>query len=190
MVINETVLERQIREQYKGGGYTVITDPEGWTVIMCPAWIVKIKNDHIPRKVISLMALHLGFLPEPETAYRIMKGSGEPSVQDMIYESATENVRWLDEGVEEVEAGKTVAVPVKKTQLTLAGYSLWQKTGNGGMVMIAPDVEGLFRSFDGINRINRGFWRRGLLSECFVNQADPSLHEKELNHLARITWAG
>lgn len=188
MVIRDTALVKRIKERYREGGYTVITEPDGWTAILCPAWMVRAKNDHLPREVLSLLALHLGFLPEPETAYRIMKGKDEPSVQDMIYETAVEPVKWM-QGLAEIAEG-SVPVQVKKTLLIFDGWNLWQKCGNGGIAMINPGYETLFRSLDGVTMAGDAFYKRGILSECFVMKGIREDRERELNHLGKIFWIG
>lgn len=188
MVIHDGSLVKRIKEQYRGGGYTVISEPGGWTVIMCAAWAVRMKNDHLPREVLGLLALHLGFLPEEETAYRIMKGKDGPSVQDMIFESAMDPVNWL-RGLA-AAAEQTAAVPVKKTLLTLDGWNLWQKCGNGGMVMVDPDYEDLFRNKEGITMAGEALYRKGILSECYVMRGTGEKHDRELTHLGKIFWIG
>lgn len=77
MVIGENSLVREMKEAFKGGGYTIICRPGEATVIMCPYWAVEINDENLPREVLSLLALHMGYLPKEGEAYKIMKAGQE-----------------------------------------------------------------------------------------------------------------
>lgn len=85
MVIREKALVREMKEAYKRGGYTVLVRPNGRTVICSPYWSVEIDNHEVPREALSLMALHMGFLPESGDAYKIYKGDKTPAVQEEVF---------------------------------------------------------------------------------------------------------
>lgn len=73
MVIKEKELARLMKDAYRGGGYTVAVRGNGKTVICTNAWAVEIDDASLPREALSMMALHMGFLPEPDEAFTIYK---------------------------------------------------------------------------------------------------------------------
>lgn len=186
MVIREKSLVREIKEAFKGGGYTVICRPGETTVIMCSNWAVEINDENLPREVLSLLALHMGYLPKKGEAYRIMKADKEPTVQKMLFETAISPVRTLE--IQVAEAQDTIPVKVKKTLLTFDGCSVWQKTGNNGIVLIDPEYESILRKKDDVIMAGDAIYKEGEVSKVFVMRVNDAAHENQLNHLGQIPW--
>ena len=186
MVIDEKALVREMKEAFKGGGYNVIVRPGGRTVIMCFSWAVEIDNENLPREVLSVLALHMGYLPEEGEAYKIMKGAKEPTVQKMIFDTAIEPVRKLD--VQVAQAAAAVPVVVRKTLLTFDGWNVWQKTGNGGIVLVDPAYEGLMRKLDDVVFAGDAIYKEGAISRVYVMQGLAGKYENQLNRLGAILW--
>lgn len=131
MVIKEKELARLMKDAYRGGGYTVAVRGNGKTVICTNAWAVEIDDASLPREALSMMALHMGFLPEPDEAFTIYKGNKEPTVQTKDFDVAVQCITQLDALLKEAEARKA---RVRKTVLTYNGYSIWQQ-GNGNILL-------------------------------------------------------
>lgn len=186
MVIREKSLVREIKEAYKGGGYTVICRDEETTVIMCTHWMVEINDENLPREVLSLLALHMGYLPKEGEAYKIMKADKEPTVQKMLFETAISTVHTLASRV--AEAQLTTSVGVKKTLLTFDGYNVWQKTGNNGIVLIDPEYESILRKKDDVIMAGDAIYKEGEVSKVYVMRVNDTAHENQLNHLGQIPW--
>ena len=65
MVIDEKALVRELKEAYKGWGYTVmVTDHDKWVFRSADNWVVMIDGqDNVPNEVLALIVLHMGHLP-------------------------------------------------------------------------------------------------------------------------------
>lgn len=186
MVIRERSLVREIKEAYKGGGYTVICRDEETTVIMCTHWMVEINDENLPREVLSLLALHMGYLPKEGEAYKIMKADKEPTVQKMMFEQALLMVRKLELPL--MHQKESPKVEVKKTLLTFDGYNVWQKTGNNGIVLIDPEYESILRKKDDVIMAGDAIYKEGEVSKAYVMRVNDTAHENQLNHLGQIPW--
>jgi len=186
VVINEKALLREMKEVFKGGGYTVICRPAETTVIMCPSWAVEINDENLPREVLSLLALHMGYLPKAGEAYKIMKADKEPTVQKMLFDTAISPIRTME--VRVAEAQDTIPVAVKKTLLTFDGCNVWQKTGNNGIVLIDPEYESILRKKDDVIMAGDAIYKEGEVSKVYVFRVMDARWENQLNHLGQIPW--
>ena len=97
MVVKEKALVARMKEAYKTGGYSVAVN-EDRHIIIGGTWAVELDSDNLPRDVIGLLAVHLGFLPKQDSAYKITRAKDGPQVQCMIYEDAVKTVEALDAG--------------------------------------------------------------------------------------------
>lgn len=189
MVINDKALVREMKEAYKGGGYNVIIRPGSCRVVIsCFSWTVEIDGENLPREALSVLALHMGCLPEEGEAYKIMKGAKEPTVQKMIFETAMEPVRRMEKAV--AEAREAVPVAVKKTLLTFDGWNVWQKTGNNGIVLVDPAYESMLRKLDEVIAAGDAIYKEGTISKAYIMRGTEGMYENQLNYLGQIPWAG
>lgn len=187
MVIREKALLSQMKEAYKGGGYTVIAMNNGKTAILCNAWAVEVDNANVPREALSLMALHMGFLPEEGEAYKILKGDKEPQVQKELFETAMSRVDYL-EGLAE-KAGKNLsAVGVKKTMLTFDRMNVWQNTGDMSVVLIDPAFESILYKKEDVILADHALYKKGAMSCAWVFCETDDGHGDQLKHLGRMQW--
>lgn len=186
MVINEKSLVREMKEAFKGGGYTVICTQEDTMVILCPSWAVEIDIENLPREVLSLLALHMGYLPEPGDACKIMKLEKEPMVQKLMFEQALLMIRKLEQPL--IHQEKSQKVEVKKTLLTFDGCNVWQKIGNNGIVLIAPECESILRKKDDVIMAGDAIYKEGEVSKAYIFRALDARWENQLNHLGQIPW--
>lgn len=186
MVINEKTLIREMKEAYKGGGYTVITSHKETTLILTHAWAVEINDENLPREVLSLLALHMGYLPEDGEAYKITKADKEPAVQKMIYETALLMVRKLELPL--LHSDESPKVAVKKTLLTFDGCNVWQKTGNQGIVLIDPAYEGILRKKEDVVMAGDAICKKGEVSKVYIFRVEDAKWENQLHHLGQIQW--
>ena len=167
MVIREKALARLMKDAYKGGGYTVAVRKNGKTAIITSSWAVEVDNACLPREAISMMALHMGFLPEPGDAFTIYKGSKEPEVQT--------------KGECEAEQAQ-----IRKTVLTYNGYNVWQQR-NGAILLIDPDREQLLYKKDNVLSVGTAFFACDAESRVYIiRQEEPQI--SVLKHLALVTW--
>ena len=187
MVINDKALVREMKRAYKGGGYNVIIRPGGRTVINCFSWAVEIENENLPREVLSVLALHMGCLPEEGETYKIMKGAKEPTVQKMIFDTAMEPVRRLEQAV--ADATEAVPVAVKKTMLTFDGWNVWQKTGNNGILLVDPAYEMMLRKLEDVIAAGDAIYKEGAISKAYIMRGKAEMYENQLNYLGQIPWA-
>lgn len=186
MVIREQSLVREMKEAYKGGGYMVIRTEEETTVILCPYWAVEINNENLPREVLSLLALHMGYLPLEGEAYKIMKAGKEPTVQKMIFDTALIMLRKLETPLLVQNGGPRTEV--KKTLLTFDGCNVWQKTGNNGIILIDPEYESILRKKEDVIVAGDAIYKAGEVSKAYIFRVDGAKWEKQLNHLGQIPW--
>ena len=179
MVVSEKALVSRMKEAYKTGGYTVATNGDRH-MVSGGTWAVEIDSDNLPREAIALLAGHMGFLPKPGGAYKIMKTKEGPQVQHMIYEEA-------EREFENLEGGST-QMGVVKTLLTLDGCNIWQQTFGTAVHLIRPDLEELFRKKEDVRFSGGVFKCNGEISRARVLEiiVDPE-HEK-IRCLSSIRW--
>lgn len=188
MVINANALVRQMKEAFKGGGYTVICDPKGTTIICCGSWAVEIDNADVPRQALSLMALHMGFLPEEGDAYKVIKGKDEPVVQTRIYEEAIAPIRGLDAAAAIETSSAAVVV---KTTLIYDNCNVWQgATEDKSVLLVNPALEGILtRKRDSIvRRAGNALCLKGEVSKAYIIGDVPHEQKLYMDHLADIRW--
>lgn len=184
MVINEKALIAQMKEAYNKGGY-VVARRDDTHIIQCNFWAVEIDNDNLPREAISLMALHMGFLPEEDCAYRITKTKEGPSVQHMLIDTALSNVRKFEN---EMDAVAYVPVMMRKTIVTYEGCSVWQKQGNCGVFLIDPKYESILRKKQEARIVSGALYAEGEISKVYIMRVDKSPDDPEIVHLSQTRW--
>lgn len=185
MVIRERALVREMKEAYKHGGYTVLVRHTGKTVICSPYWAVEIDDDDVPREALSLMALHMGFLPEPGDAYKIYKGDKTPAVQEEVFEVAAE---WVDQLNNAYLIREEKALAVKKTVLTYNGYNVWQEDKTRRILLIHPEYERILYKKEPAHMIGEAVCVADQVSRVYILRAEQIAEDKML-HLAQQEWA-
>lgn len=179
MVIREKALLAQMKEAYNSGGYTVAVN-EDRHIIIGGTWAVEIDSDNVPRDMIGLLAVHMGFLPKPDTAYKITKTKGGPYVQGMIYDDAMKTIEGMDSGL--------VAVGITKTTVTLEGCNVWQQNIGTAVHLIRPDLEELFRKNEDVRLAGHTFRSEGEISRAWVLEALVDPEDAKMRCLSGIRW--
>ena len=179
MVANEKALLGRIKDCYKSGGYTVMVNGGRHTIIG-GTWAVEISSENLPRDVIGLMAVHMGFLPEPGSAYKITKAKDGAQVQSVIREDA--------EALKEALEGTYVGTPVARTGITMDGCNVWQQIAGTLVHLIRPDLEELFRKREELILAGNTFRACGEISKVWVLEALTDPEDKKINCLSSIRW--
>lgn len=185
MIVDEKGLIKAMKEAYThGSGYSVAAEVDRGAIeniiIGTGWWTVVIEKKSLPRKVLGLIAEHVGDIPGPEEAYRVMKG--EPQTE--IYGVATQLLRTVHEGDPPIKL-------VKRTALTMDGYQLWQRKEDLRMFLIAPELEDILLTQKGTVRIvgDGVLMLDDMESRAYV-AAQPQEPEKaeQLAHLSKVAW--
>lgn len=129
MIVNEKALVSAMKDSYKGGGYSVAFG-SGQVFISGHSWSVWCAEDELPRKVLGMIAEHLGKIPKAGQAYRICKAMG---IQSQLFD---EMVGGEQEIADKVHCGSRCTV----TGLTINGMDVWQNE-NGSILLAHPDKE-------------------------------------------------
>lgn len=184
MIVEEKALLKAMKESYKTVGYKVAMDEAGGieTVIIDGAlWTVVIKRSELPRKVLGLIAEHIGEIPDTYTAYQVRKKETQTEIFDLCLQT-----------VQDYRSGEKNRQTIRKTSMVLDGYPLWQAVTDKRVVKVHPDREDIM--IWGRN----GVWLIGddLLmvdddvSRAYIRCSDPrdDTELEKLGHLAKIQW--
>ena len=185
MVIDEKSLLRAMKTAYSGWGYTVaVTDRDVW-VISTPAWIVRIcSRDNVPNEVLALIVLHMGYLPEAETAYRIFKSDTGPAIQEKIYNEAVDNIRTMEKVRYDPDIRKH---DIRKTKLHFGRYRVWQRPEDRQIFLVDPRYETMIVRQNNVHTVRTALCAAGEISSIYVFR---ELVEKEdqIEHLEQMQW--
>lgn len=185
MVIKDKALVAQMKDAYGKGGYVVANRGGDTYVINCAYWAVEIDRENLPREALSLMALHMGFLPEEDRAYRITKTKEGPSVQHVLIDVALSNIRKFEQ---EIDEAAYVPVMMRKTIVTYDGCSVWQKEGNCGVILIDPRYESILRKKQEARIVSGALYVEGEISKAYIMPVERSSAEPEIVHLSGTRW--
>ena len=134
MIIKEKGLFRAMKEAYRGGGYKVLVcpvDDERWIFIYNGFWVAAMEMRNVPRKILGLIAEHIGTIPTMEDAYKVRKDD----VQKELFEMAEKPIRHIL--ARRMEINRLPVV--KRTKLLLDGIEVWQQVDNLQIVRFNPD---------------------------------------------------
>lgn len=183
MVINEKGLTRAMKDAFKNMGYKVAADDSGGIeelMIAAPGWVVVIEKKNVPRKVLGLIAEHVGEIPEPGQAFQVSKK-----------ETRTEIFSVTLQLLEGMKHGDKEARQAKPTPLVMNGYTLWQRQKDMKVVRVAPEKEDIILSrgrtvwmFDTDQLMVDGRVSRAYI-DCFSTRKE---EEEVLKHLAKVQW--
>lgn len=185
MVIDEKGLMRAMKDAYKGAGYKVAVDDSADienVIISYPTWTVVIQKAELPRKVLGLIAEHVGEIPKPGTAFQVSKKQTQTEIFSMAMQI-----------LEDFHSGEKERRIIRRTSLVMGGYPLWQAATNRKVVEVNPDLEDIMLWGNNVVRligedilmiddtVSRGYIR------CYVN-AEDSVETAKLEHLSKIQW--
>lgn len=187
MVINESGLLKAMKDSYKSGGYhaafgTVFSRESYLIASYGYSWGVVIRHDKIPRKVLGLLAEHIGKLPEPDEAYMCRK---DEDAQDEMYHVAVKPILALLG-----EAQETALHSIKKTRLIWDGANVWQSAGLKDVVLMRQDYEdiAIFQNTN-LKMVGSCLYVEGQLSHVLIHKTIPGEAEKDLvENLGKHLW--
>ena len=135
MIINEKALLRLMKACQKSGGYWVAMT-EGspaWIYIHGTNWYVGVQRDKLPRKALALLVEHMGEMPYPGVACKILKDV----VQDEFYELVTEPIFSMN--ADGRNNWTNPKMHLRPTPLTWRETKVWQR-GDGKILLMNPDL--------------------------------------------------
>lgn len=189
MVINDKALVRELKEAYKGWGYSVmVTDNDQWVFRSADNWVVMIDGqDNVPNEVLALIVLHMGHLPREMTCHRIYKSEKSTCIQKKVYNVAEDTWRgWVKMRME------TDACPVeiRRTPLVYGRRRVWQERNSKAVLLIDPRFEGLMDvgAESLIRRVGENICLEGEISEVYISRVRSGAPEDAMEHLAQYSW--
>lgn len=186
MVVHEKALMREMKEAYKGAGYTVMVRPGDEWVISSRAWAVAIEGQgNVPNEVLSLIVLHMGFLPERETAYRVYKTDTGPAVQQETYGVTNETFETLQKQRLETD---NAPVQIRRTKLQLGHYRVWQQTVDLRVLLIDPRYETVIDRKNNVRTVGDAIYAEGEISCAYVMRVQDAADKVQIEHLAQMQW--
>ena len=182
MVVSESGLIRAMKGAYKGVGYKVANKQVGNVeeiMIGAPGWVVLIEKKNMPRKVLGLIAEHVGEIPAPGEAFQVSKKATQTEIFGVSMQ--------LLEGMKNDEKERRLA---KRTTLTLAGYPLWQREKDLKIVRVPPLREDIMLAH------GRDVWMfdsdtlmvDGKASRVYVDTYYIAEEEDLLKHLSKVAF--
>lgn len=184
MVVGEKALLRAMKDAYKSEGYKVAVDDSADienVIIDAPLWTVVIEKGTLPRKVLGLIAEHIGEIPKPGTAFQVKKKETQTEIFDITIQA-----------VRDYHSGELPRRIVRRTNLILGGYPLWQAATDQKVVKVFPDYEDLMIWSSHVVRLIG----KDLLmiddnvSRAYIYCQEPSssAEQEKLEHLAKVQW--
>lgn len=186
MVVNERALVREMKAAYKVAGYGVAVRSDGTWVFTAPEWAVVIEGaGNVPREVLSLVVLHMGFLPKHGEAWLVFKTNNGPQAQKQVFEVALEPVRKI----EEMDAASARDPEwIYPSHIRMGQERLWQNPGNLEVMLVNPRFSSLMEETQGIHRVGKHICLGGAISWVYVSGSDNNGKDSQLEHLARMQW--
>ena len=184
MIINEKGLLKIMKEAHKGPGYNVAAEIDAGNVeniiITTPKLAVVIEKKNLPRKVLGLIAEHVGDIPEPGEAFQVKKK--EPQTE--IFDIATRILR-------DIHADNKPMKLIKRTDITLGGYQLWQRKDDLRIFKVDPALEDILLLSRGTVRIvgDDMLMQEDLESRAYIAVEKPDAKAVAgIDHLSKMQW--
>lgn len=189
MVVNDKVLVREMKEAYKGFGYSVmVTDEDKWVFQRNDAWAVEIEGqDNVPNEVLALIVLHMGHLPKAQQCYRIYKCDKGVGIQKEVYAVAVQNWKSFERAREETDGAPE---EVRRTALVYGRRRMWQQIADKQVLLMDPRFEGLMDigAESVVRAVGQQIYLEGEISCVYISQARGGASEALLDHLAKVKW--
>lgn len=185
MIIAESGLLRAMKDAHKASGYHVAAeiDEAGIEniIITTASWAVIAEKKAMPRKVLGLIVEHIGEIPKPGEAFQIKKKEPQTEIFEVVQKS-----------IRSIHAEGDVLRTMKRTDLTLGGFRLWQRKEDLRIFKLGSGLEDIMLVGYGTVHVIRDekFMVRDMESRVYLSIDSAEGHEQErLNHLAKIQWA-
>ena len=137
-------------------------------------WAVAIERNNVPRKVLGLIAEHIGKLPQSGEAFCVKR---DEEAQEEIFRVATEPLYRMTE-----ETANFEALPLMyKTKLVFGGRNVWQHPGDEEVMLINPRYENIALCKSGaIRKVQHCLCVQGEFSNAFIGKVLPAKDEEAL----------
>ena len=186
MIINEKALVREMKEAYKRYGYTVSVDSDDQWTISGGNWAVQIDGqNNVPNQILSLIVLHMGFLPDVGTAYRVYKTKDGPQAQEAIPGMELEHIRKL---LSLIYLPERKPQYISATNLWLGQYRVWQQLENLQIVLVEPQSESLIDTKKNVEFVAGTLFKSGEISSAYVWPHKDEDVKAHIQHLERMQW--
>lgn len=186
MVVNDKALVREMKEAFKGWGYTVmVMSDDRWMIGSKDNWTVVIDGqNNVPNEVLALIVLHMGELPKAQQCYRIYKGNKSICMQKEVYKVALDDFERLEKSkpLDDVE--------VRRTALVYGRRRVWQQIADKQVLLIDPRFEGLLDigAESKVCTVGQQIYLEGEISCVYISRARGGANEEMLQHLAQVKW--
>lgn len=194
MVVNEKALVRGMKDAFKAGGYTVAAGEDGTLAIYNARWAVQMEEKNIPREVLSLLALHMGYLPKKGDAYKVFKGDKVPVVQNVVHAVAVQPVDSMAAKAAVATAASSALgrseAQIHRTGITFQSYRAWQRPSDMQVVLVDPEAESIFRKKEKALLIDGAIYQEGRVSRAYVWAVDREYFQIQVEYLSGMQWTG
>lgn len=137
MIISERGLMKAMKAAFRADGYSFALDNGCKNLMISTAdWMVSVKAEWAPTKVLGLIVDHTGIFPQEATAYRACRIGAQKELYELFIGNVTDFTRTME------------TMPIVRTGICFAGYPLWQ-TAEGTMVKVVPEHEDIL---EGVHR--------------------------------------
>lgn len=180
MVVNEKGLLKAMKEAYKLDGYTVAVD-EADLILKTVQWTVVLHMEDAPSKVLALITEHIRKLPAPGTAYQVKKK-----------ETQTQMFRMVKEEILDFHTDEKPRRIIRRTELTLGGFPLWQAATEKTVVKVYPEYEDILCLDNTVIRLvgDNVLFADDMTSRAYIlsTPAKDVKQQEQLTHLSKIQW--
>ena len=185
MVVHEKALVQEMKDAYKGWGYTVVLRPGDRWVFKGAGWMVQIHGkENVPREVLSLIVLHMGDLPKPESACRVYKVDTGPAIQKEVFAVVNEEIEKLEELTGETDADP---IRIQRTKLTIGTYRVWQKEENLEIFLMNPAFTRIIESKQ-TRVVGDYIFAEGDISWVYVCREIGAGERAHIENLSQMQW--
>lgn len=185
MVINEKALISQMKEAYKGGGYTVMVD-DGVMYLTNGFWLADIDLDNVPGEIMGMFGQHIRKIPADGDAFRVTKTKLGPMVQHRILEEAMKSVTEMRTA--RADAYRAAPIEMRRTNLTYEGLQVWQASGGGDIYLIDPRYAAMIDRVKEVVKAGNGLLAEGETSRLWVLRCIKNEDHGYISHLEQMAW--
>ena len=183
MVVSESGLMAAMKKAYKKEGYKVAgLHRAGFEELLIGTedWVTVMAKKNVPRKVLGLIAEHLGQIPGEGEAFQV----AQDAPQTEIFHVALQLLEGMDNQDRQWRQAKPTAI-------TMGGKRLWQREGDMQVLRVSPALEDIMlhhgrrvMMFDDERLMVDGNASRVYISVCETKATEEEL----LKHLGKVQW--
>lgn len=185
MIIDDKALMRLMKEAKKSFGYHIAVRGTGNTKNIIIAtdtghWAVVMQQKNAPRKVLGLIAEHMGMLPDPGESYLVRKKDAQLEMSEIV--------SGMLGNITDTEKPQLM---IAGTPLYYGGYQLWQRKEDLRIFKVNPELSDLLILPTNEAKIigNSMIKAEDLESRGYIAvNNDEDSHNVWLEHLSQIEW--